>query len=317
MNRRIWVVGIAMASVIVFARIGRASDIAGDAPAGTAAKVSRLETAIDEVRHEVKLLTEQNKKLVEQSDELVRQNAELMKFKGQAEAAQVAAQQTQTPPTNNVPAYTDVKLPTVVNDIKCRPVLKYDDKPTDDHLRYCHPLSPWERLLVENLAAGAGYTYANLVGFQNVALSLPLFQQTTSSYQVGGGFSGKPILKQLRAALWDPDPVLRPREVTEQGSTLEDLLFNAVQINAGGGYGRSLQIKNGVVATSETSRPSFSVGVSYVVDLERLYIHATRGDWSDTTRPVDAGYFFSPAKGFWKGTGEGNSNGLIATPPAS
>lgn len=226
------------------------------------------------------------------------------------------------PPTNNVPGYSDVKAPTYINDIKCRPPLKYQKtRPVDaDAMKYCRPLSPWTRLLLENLSVGAGYAYTNIAGVQNVSANLPVVSQNTNSYQVGGGFSGKPILRHV-LALFDDDPS-RPREVRAQGSALEDLLINAVQLNAGGGYGRAQLVKNGTAVTSATSRPSFSVGINYVVDLERLYIHLVHNDWSDSshdTRPVDAGYYYSPEAGFWEGNGSDPSqHGWIdhAPPPA-
>ena len=201
-----------------------------------------------------------------------------------------------------------------INDIGCRKKLELQDADgnpwksgdknalqqarvaTDYPYPGCHELSAVERLIFENAVAGASESYTNLAGFPSA--TAPIVQQSGNVYQFGIGYSQKPLLKQLRRLVHynADDPA-----ISSQGSWSEDFIYNAILFNAGVAYGQSLVIKNGTATTSSYSRPSYSVGMTYSLDLERAWIHLIYGSLDDA-RPADQGYYYTPQQrhpGFW------------------
>jgi hypothetical protein len=171
----------------------------------------------------------------------------------------------------------------------------------------CNELYPWTRLVFENATLGASDAYTNVAGYPSA--TSPIVQQTGNSYQFGVGYTQKPFLKQLRRLVYwksDHDPA-----IDNQGSLQEDLLYNALSMNAGISYGKTLTIKNQSVTESQNSRPSYSLGANYSLDLERLWIHIAHSDWKlddrrDSRGTSDAGYYYepteagpSPSQNFW------------------
>jgi len=158
---------------------------------------------------------------------------------------------------------------------------------------YCNPLSPLTRVLLENLTAGVNDSYTNAAGSTNVGAGVPITQTSGNTFQVGIGYAQKPILRQLRA-FWHSDVV--PAEVAEQGTPFEDFIYNAVFLNAGISYGKTLNVKQGggtpassVIETLNT-RPTYFVGLTYSIDLERAWIHIMH----PYSRAADAGYYYKP-----------------------
>jgi len=156
-------------------------------------------------------------------------------------------------------------------------------------------LSPWTRLALENAGVSANYTYSNQAGVISSPGSSPtsIIQTTaTSTYGVGIGYTNKPILKQMRALLY-PSNV---RDATyRQGTFLEDFIYNAITINASISYGRTLALKGSTVqptvpVNTFNTRPYYSVGATWSMDLERLWVYATKPG----SRPLDAGYYYQP-----------------------
>lgn len=165
---------------------------------------------------------------------------------------------------------------------------------------YCNPLYPITRLFLENAAVSANEGYTNVAGFTNVAANVPITQTAGNTYQVGIGYSQKPILKQIRALLENNER--RPSSVTNQGTFLEDFLFNAITMNAGFSYGKTLTIKNGSAIQTLNSRPSYYASLTYSLDLERMWIYAAHHDSDDRNRAVNAGYYYhAPCSDFWDG----------------
>jgi hypothetical protein len=174
----------------------------------------------------------------------------------------------------NVPTRLDAEVPPINN-------------------RYCHPLSPLTRLVLENAGFSATGGYSNSAGngnglFQGTS-SNTLITTATDNYAVGVGYTSKPILKQLRALAY---PATGREPIANQGTPAEDLFWNAVTLNAAISYGRQLQVKGGTVTDSFNTRPFYSVSATYALDLERLYVYLAHPD----TRPVDQGYYFGPTK---------------------
>lgn len=154
-----------------------------------------------------------------------------------------------------------------------------------DH--YCYALSPWTRLILENAGFSANDTYSNQAGYTN-ATTANIKTTIANTYQVGVGYSNKPILKQLRALI---DPADGREAASKQGTFIEDFVFNAVTVNAYVSYGRALQIQNGVHVNAYNTKPYYGVSATYALDLERMWIYATK----DGARPADQGYYYQPA----------------------
>ena len=238
-----------------------------------------------------------------------------------------APYQPQTPPASNV--YTD---------ITCRPKLAldyapamagartnptYEPAPTKAYLddlpsiaktdtfhlfgererTYCNSLSPVTRLLLENLAFAVNDSYTNTAG-SNLGGGVPVTQTAGNTYQVGIGYWQKPIAKQIRSLFWD-DP-RKPYAVTEQGKIWEDFFFNALQLNAGISYGKTLTLKSGGGSASSVvetlnSRPAYVVGLTYTLDVEKAYIQLTH--LHEDIRTTDQGYYYTPCgPDFWNPT---------------
>lgn len=238
-----------------------------------------------------------------------------------------APYQPQTPPGTNV--YTD---------ITCRPKLAldyapagagtrtnptYEPAPTKAYLddlpsiastdkfhlfgnrerTYCNSLSPVTRLLLENLAFAVNDSYTNTAG-SNLGGGVPVTQTAGNTYQVGIGYWQKPIAKQIRSLFWD-DP-RKPYAVSEQGKIWEDFFFNALQLNAGISYGKTLTLKSGGGSASSVvetlnSRPAYVVGLTYSLDVERAYIQLTH--LGQDIRTTDQGYYYRPCgANFWNPT---------------
>lgn len=163
---------------------------------------------------------------------------------------------------------------------------------------YCKPLPPLVRLLAENASVSTTFQNSNQVGLTNLNAISPAstaLAQQTNTYSAGVGYVSKPFVKQFISA-WQND--LDGREdVQRQGSMLEDFVVNAFTMSASVSYGRTFTAKNGVVTDAVTTRPSYSISVSYQMDLERFLVHAFHyNSW-----PVDAGYYYEPYDGsdFW------------------
>jgi len=229
-------------------------------------------------------------------------------------------------PTANVPDTFSSAAPTPIADVGCRGKLGVDTDPLKKPLNavqadHCGELSPLTRLAFENLAAGVTGGYTNIAGSQNIGAGLPVVSTSTSTYRIGIGWVGKPIVRQLRSVFFheaaepnEPDAFglhfgpedetsKSPRlAVTHQGSAFEDLVVNPWVLNATIGYGKTLQLKDGDRIEAAGSRPSYSATLSYVVDLERLYVHVFHGQ--DFGRPTDSGYYFAPgSEAWWHGRG--------------
>ena len=267
-----------------------------------------------EVQRQIEALTAQ---LNAQVRELKAQNAALEKRNDMLEFQQSVASQAlyekfmteaKVPaadlPKGNVPSYSNPPGPNIINDITCRPRLTYvgTESTGDDPARkYCNVLRPGTRLLLENLNAGITGGYTNIAGSPNLA-GLNITESATTFYQVGIGYVQKPILRHIRA-LFDEDPN-RPAAITHQNSILDDFVFNAVQMNAGVGYGRALTIRDQDRIETANNRPQYSASLSYSLDLQRVYIHLFHGGVRGQTevRPVDAGYYYAPPNNsFWDG----------------
>lgn len=180
--------------------------------------------------------------------------------------------------------------------------------------KYCNSLSPMTRLLLENLAFAVNDSYTNTAG-SNLGSSVPVTQTAGNTYQVGIGYWQKPIAKQIRAlvctnpknpaaALFCDDPK-NPAAVRNQGKLSEDFFFNALQLNAGISYGKTLTLKNGGGSASSVvetlnSRPAYVVGLTYTLDLERAYIQLTHLRGNQDIRTADPGYYYTPCgPNFW------------------
>ncbi len=164
----------------------------------------------------------------------------------------------------------------------------------------CEYLAPLTRLILENAGVSSTYQYTNEAGLTNLAGGSPASTaqiQSSNAYSFGIGYVSKPILKQI-LALWEP-PDGR-KDVCRQGTVSADFLLNALTLSASGGWGRTLMSKDGMVSDALTTRPFYSVSLTYGFDLERLYEHVLYGD----ARPVDPGYYYQPSSGplgpgFW------------------
>ncbi len=159
----------------------------------------------------------------------------------------------------------------------------------------CRALSPWTRLLLENAGVSANYNYSNQSGLISSPGSNPtsIIQTTaTSSYGVGVGYTNKPILKQFRSLFF---PSNSRYATFQQGTPMEDLVWNAITINASYSYGRTLAIKNSVPTNTFNTRPYYSVGATWAVDLERLWVYGKRVEENDRyDRPLDSGFYYRP-----------------------
>lgn len=247
-----------------------------------------------------------------------------------------AKTQPAAPPQGTVPQPYNVAVPNVQSDIPCGPRLSlYTPKvpwpdpevtkepsdptlerpakyayvsdpaaigqnifaPTRDETFYCNPLRPITRLLFENAAVAFNEGYTNVAGFTNVAANVPITQSVGNTFQVGVGYSQKPILKQIRSLFFE-DPK-EPYSVRNQGTLAEDLLFNAITLNAGISYGKTLTIKNNTAAIeSLNSRPSYYISGTWSLDIEKLWIHLAHPE----SRTANSGYYFgAPCQSFWTG----------------
>ena len=200
------------------------------------------------------------------------------------------------PPTANVPSPIVLSSSSVVNDMTCRPKLSVKDdlaRPSG-----CERLNPATRLLLENLSAAVTGSYTNIAGSQNISAELPITQTATTTYQVGIGYKGKPILTQIRA-FWDEDED-HPRAVTNQGTAWEDFLFNAVQLNAVIGYGEALTERIPLVSAQRT-RNQRTQSASHIRLISKGHgVHLIHS--GDLTRPVDPGYHYTPpCSSYWDG----------------
>lgn len=156
-----------------------------------------------------------------------------------------------------------------------------------DH--YCHALSPLTRLILENAGVAANDTYSNQAGYTNASTS-NIKTTIANTYQVGIGYSNKPILKQLRALFYPADG---RDAASKQGTFREDVLYNAFTMNAYVSYGRALQIQNGTAVNAYNTRPYYGVSATYALDLERMWIYLTKGGiLNDQVRAADQGYYF-------------------------
>jgi len=159
------------------------------------------------------------------------------------------------------------------------------------------------RLLLENLAFAVNDSYTNTAG-SNLGGSVPVTQTAGNTYQVGIGYWQKPIAKQIRSLFWD-DPK-DPAAVRKQGTLTEDFFYNALQLNAGISYGKTLTLKSGGGSASSVvetlnSRPAYVVGLTYTLDVERAYIQLTH--LGEDIRTMDHGYYYVPCgANFWNRT---------------
>ena len=157
----------------------------------------------------------------------------------------------------------------------------------------CKSLSPLTRLIFENAGASSTYQYTNEAGLTNLVGGSPASTaqvQATNAYSVGVGYVNKPILKQILALT---EPADGRVDVGRQGTLEEDFIYNALTLSASGGYGRTLQAKNGKISDAFTTRPFYSVSLNYGFDLERAYVHLFHSD----ARPADPGYYYEPNAG--------------------
>ncbi len=160
----------------------------------------------------------------------------------------------------------------------------------------CRALSPWTRLILENAGVSANSNYSNQAGVISSPGSSPtsIIQTTaTSTYGLGIGYTNKPILKQMRALLYPSNA----RDATyRQGTFLEDFIYNAITVNASYSYGRTLALKSSTIhptpfpTNTFNTRPYYSVGATWAMDLERLWVYATKPG----ARPVDPGFYYQP-----------------------
>lgn len=164
---------------------------------------------------------------------------------------------------------------------------------------YCQALSPLARLMFENAGITATTGYGNSAVYGNTLLKDPVLTTTSANtYLLGVGYTNKPILKQIRALFFPADSRYA---VSKQGTFCEDVLFNAITVNASYGWGRQLEVKAGLPIDTYNSRPAYNVSVTYAVDLERLYVYALHGG----SRPVDPGYYYGPTRNdFYKDTNQ-------------
>jgi hypothetical protein len=201
----------------------------------------------------------------------------------------------------------------IVNDLKCRQALSFKDEDLRERRANCEQLSPWTRLALGNLSAGVSGIYTNIAGSPNIGADLPIVETATTAYQVGIGYKGKPILIHMRA-LFDGDTEKKlPSVVANQGTPSEDFVFNAVQLNAGVSYGRTLKTKDTIGIRSGNSRPVYSVALTYSIDLERAWAHIL--ERAPNARPVDPGYVYKAGcPGFWNGEKCGKGSALDLDP---
>jgi hypothetical protein len=80
---------------------------------------------------------------------------------------------------------------------------------------YCNQLNNFTRLVFENLSAGFNESYTNIAGSTNVGAGVPVTQTAGTTFQIGIGYSQKPILKQLRALFFPQEQLATPLTVTE------------------------------------------------------------------------------------------------------
>lgn len=277
----------------------------------------QIEDLTAPLREQIKQLEAQNATLQDQIKLLKRQQKDFnILMEG------VAKPTAPSPPTANIPSYSNPAGPNIINDINCRPRLSHNSKAPgmnrDPAREYCKILHPGIRLVLENMIAGVTGGYTNIAGSPNLGANLAITETATHFYQVGIGYVQKPVLRQIRALFDDPD---KPRAITSQNSLLDDFLFNAVQLSAGIGYGRALTIKNDDRINTENDRPQYSATLSYSLDLQRTYIHLFHGGLRGHSeiRPVDAGYYYAPPSGgFWNADGDNGSiaYGLATPSPA-
>jgi hypothetical protein len=193
-----------------------------------------------------------------------------------AASAGGAAPTTTPPATGTIPTYLP-ETPNLTDDIQCRPILT--PKPGDSTWTSadvpaingaCRPLSPWTRFFLENASFSANDTYTNQVGLGNTLNANPATTaqiQSSNIWQLGVGYSSKPILKQVRALFYPTDE----REATsQQGTFWEDAFWEAIAVNASLSYGQALAKTNGMITDALTTRPFYSVSASYSLSLERM-----------------------------------------------
>jgi hypothetical protein len=150
----------------------------------------------------------------------------------------------------------------------------------------CKPLKPVTRLLIENAIFTSNDTYSNQTGYGNTVFPSNTFQGGwNNTYQVGVGYANKPIIKQLRSLFYPADG---RQDAYRQATFWDDFFWNAITVNASLSYGRQYQVKNGTPTIALTSKPFYSVSATYAVDLERLWIYATKPN----SRPAESGYYY-------------------------
>src|SRR5208282_2332535 len=153
---------------------------------------------------------------------------------------------------------------------------------------YCNPLNRWTRLFLENAALGANWGYTNVAGSGNVAANVPIVQTAGNTYQAGIGYSQKPILKQIRAAVRELEGDRDPDALSDEGTFGEDFIFNAVTMSAGFSFGKTLSVKSGApLIETLNSRPSYSATLTYSLPLETIWSHIVHPD----ARVVGPGYY--------------------------
>jgi len=279
------------------------------------AKIDSLQTQIDELK---KILPKEETK-AESNQTSILEN-EVSKL------YELSSTKPTTPaPSNLVPGLTSVAY----TDISCRPKLDvavpsfvikkgaeggYEIVPSDTAGKVskrrddCVPLSPLTRLIIENSDFVATGGYSNSVGLSNALLpSNQLITTATTNYSVGIGYAKKPILKQLRALFYGANS----REaIAQQGTFLEDFLWNAVTLDASYSWGRQLQVKAAVPVDTFNTRPFYSVSGTYTLDFEKLYIDLKNlGVSPRTVRPADQGWYFEPKdSGYYQDPADANDS---------
>ena len=197
-----------------------------------------------------------------------------------------------------IPSYTP-ETPNLTNDLGCRPALA----PTTPDSAWsaakvptinsaCTPLSPWTRFFLENASFSANDSYTNQAGLQNTLIANPGTTaqiQSSNIWNVGVGYSSKPILKQIRALFYPADEAYA---TSKQGTFWEDAFWEAVAVNASLSYGQALAKTNGMLTDALTTRPFYSLSASYSLSLERMWIYATQTG-NPNAHPVDPGYYIN------------------------
>jgi hypothetical protein len=266
------------------------------------ARAQETQPSAEELRKALQEIQQLKQQLKEVKDQL--------KFLPETEVFKSLQPESKAPPTTNGPDVFSPSAPGAISDVGCRGRLSGKTNPsdpanklvglTDD--KHCGQLYPITRLAFENLSLGVTGGYTNLAASPNLGANLPIVRNSTTTYRVGIGWSGKPIVRQLRSVWLNEDPNSVSLAVMRQGSAWEDFAINPWVLNAAVGYGKTSVLKNEDRIRAGGSRPSYSATLSYVLDLERVWVHLAHGEGA--ARPVDPGYYFAPGnEDWWEGRG--------------